>query len=240
MRIVSRFHDYYDQGMGHGQDQSILYIRKTEPLSKEKAIPYINLANGNLGGGSLDKTGKEFSVSLHRRLLFFCGRSVQFVEAQFCAVRYPYECDEPVFIYTWEALKSLFHAKGIDHWDVNSGYKHSKWLSNNYPLNNVKKWLSMSQVSSSLYNLMLKDRLSVLQVTYEGGEWVVYKDPILRKFQFIRRFQPFEAYQELSMWIGGVLPGQDADMAVVGDKDRMSQHGFDKWSFKKMPSKKRK
>jgi hypothetical protein len=62
-------------------------------------------------------------------------------------------------------------------------------------------------------------------------------NPVLNDFEFIKVIDPVTAYQEISMWIGGVLPKSDNAMINITDEDRIKQHGFDKRSFRKDPTK---
>jgi hypothetical protein len=56
--------------------------------------------------------------------------------------------------------------------------------------------------------------------------------PELKKLNFQTVKDPYTAMQELSMFIGGVIPRQAPEMVNISDKDRIAQHGFDKFSFR--------
>jgi hypothetical protein len=49
----------------------------------------------------------------------------------------------------------------------------------------------------------------------------------------------FTAFQEISMFLGGVLGAGEKNIVEVEDKYKITQHGFNKWSFRKEPEKKR-
>jgi len=51
--------------------------------------------------------------------------------------------------------------------------------------------------------------------------------------EFFKIVDPFTAFQELSMFIGGIMGGKSPIMIEVADKDRIAKHGFDKFSFRK-------
>ncbi len=63
---------------------------------------------------------------------------------------------------------------------------------------------------------------------------VVVADIRLFDIDFQKVVDPYTAYQELDMFIGGVLSAPSNPMIPITDKDRIKQHGFDKWSFRKM------
>lgn len=67
----------------------------------------------------------------------------------------------------------------------------------------------------------------------------VTKNPKLGDFEFYKIKSPFEAYQELDMYISGVLGGKSPKLEEISDESMKLKKGFDhKYSFKKEPTKK--
>jgi hypothetical protein len=60
-------------------------------------------------------------------------------------------------------------------------------------------------------------------------------NPLLKDYEFYKVFDSFQAFQEISMFMGGVLGKGEKEIVEVQDKYKIAQHGFDKWSFRKMP-----
>lgn len=58
----------------------------------------------------------------------------------------------------------------------------------------------------------------------------------LSKFGFQRVFDPYSAYQELSMYMGSILCENEDQISSVNDKDLVTAKGFDKFSFRKEKS----
>jgi hypothetical protein len=66
-----------------------------------------------------------------------------------------------------------------------------------------------------------------------SGETNLVVNPILRGYQFASVIDPFQAFQELSMYVGNNLVSQmDPDVNIPDDLKRDSK-GFDKWSFRR-------
>ena len=63
-------------------------------------------------------------------------------------------------------------------------------------------------------------------------------NPLLKEYQFYKVFDAFQAFQEIQMFLGGVLGNKEKDITEVADKYKIAQHGFDKWSFRKEPQNK--
>jgi hypothetical protein len=60
-------------------------------------------------------------------------------------------------------------------------------------------------------------------------------NPLLKDYEFYKVFDSFQAFQEVSMFMGGVLGRGEKEIVEVADKYKIAQHGFDKWSFRKEP-----
>jgi hypothetical protein len=58
-------------------------------------------------------------------------------------------------------------------------------------------------------------------------------NPLLKKYEFYKLFDTFQAFQEIQMFIGGVLGNREKEIVNVADKYKIEQHGFDKYSFRK-------
>lgn len=56
----------------------------------------------------------------------------------------------------------------------------------------------------------------------------------LKRVDFHKIMDPFTIFQEIQMWLSGVLPKDGPPMvAITDDIIKRDKHGFDKWSFKK-------
>ncbi len=59
----------------------------------------------------------------------------------------------------------------------------------------------------------------------------------LKEFGFYRVLSAPEAYQEIAMWVGGVLPRPGAlTVEITDDRVKAAKHGMDKWSFRTPPT----
>ena len=59
----------------------------------------------------------------------------------------------------------------------------------------------------------------------------------LSDIEFQKIVDPFTSFQELSMFISGVMGGKSPPIIQLKDEDLIGKHGFDKWSFRKMSDK---
>ena len=63
-------------------------------------------------------------------------------------------------------------------------------------------------------------------------------NPNLKKYEFYKVVDAFTAFQEIQMFISGVLGIGEREIIEVEDKYKIDQHGYDKWSFRKESGKK--
>ena len=61
----------------------------------------------------------------------------------------------------------------------------------------------------------------------------------LKEFEFYKVVDAFTAFVETQNYISGVLGTSEKEIIEVEDKYKIGQHGFDKWSFRREPSKRR-
>ena len=74
---------------------------------------------------------------------------------------------------------------------------------------------------------------------YDGRDKLFIINPLLKDYEFYKVIDPFKAFTEIQMFISGVLGTGEKDIVEVEDKYKIAQHGFDKWSFRKEPEKKK-
>jgi len=259
MRILGPFKDYYDSAMAHGSDQSRVFVRV--PESRELKLE-------RDGSGTFDRYGqlagmagafdlKRECVVLGVCAIVFCGRVYKALRVRReHAVdrvaraepvepgqhRDPEGIEEHVFYEVAEAREYLRGLLG----DERMNKKRDSFLEYDNPLakgtlNEGLERFFQHQGSDELMQWSVENRTAIA-VLHVGGRF--YKslleiNPPLKGIQFYRLFGPVEAFQELDMFWGGVLAPESQPMVSIADKDRITQHGFNKRSFRKDPTKKR-
>jgi hypothetical protein len=67
----------------------------------------------------------------------------------------------------------------------------------------------------------------------QGGRRKIASNPCLNDLEFYRVADPSQAYQEISMYISGVLGQPDPKIVYLTDKEKIQKKGFNKWSFRR-------
>ena len=229
MRIIGG-KDYYDVGLSMGIDPMIVLLR-----GKSRSIPV-----REAGGTLLDiKPTTRFCV---RRggVWSSNGESIIAVAVVLCDKVY-----RGVLAPEWKNEKGMTF-EGI--WSADKLRAWAKKTKTEVRIDGpweLRKKLKFEDyfmpftVSEKMRKYMVMNKVSILTEEEENG--IMASDRAfsvnpsdLRRFGFAKAVDPYTAFQELSMWIGGVLGGTSPETVTIKD-DRVliENHGFDnRFSFR--------
>jgi len=227
VRVISKFHDFYDGVAAHGFDRSVVYLRAQSLLSEELDAAYAC----ELPGAQDTNTYGLSSVSVHAWPFWIAvaGRRYHGMVTRRSTPRNAgsfYPRDE--FFYSADDYRGYVSGlTGIDPL-APERYRRNRWREDKR--RRLAEWLSAEPEDIS--RLMADRGHAVVAYT---GRWLeaprrrepLILNPRLSDFDFFKVRGPYQLFQDLSMWIGGVLPGREAMRAAVGDKDRFVERGFD-------------
>lgn len=239
MLIISKFKDYYDGvGGSMGVDKKIVYVRQQKIINKtDKDFPerfkykgfkerlksndifqHISYFSYN---GYYDFRKKLNLILIYPFLIGFCGKYyLGWKKTTQSSVNITYNYND-VKEYVNEERNLFFRSINI--------YDFMKNIEN------------MDDIS-----FFRKYNTPVFVVDYSSEKRKVENkfiiNPILKEYNFYKIFDSYTAFQEIQMFIGGVLSNNENDNIIeINDKHKIEQHGFDyKWSFRKEPTKKNK
>lgn len=240
MRIIGG-HDYYDTAVAYGRDESVVFVRLKQPREIQPkdcpiTIPYIEtpaVRFRNFGRMYYDPNifivaGKMFPAV---RLLFEGRRAGSYSEL---TDKYCYSIND-IETFIAECGGELVNEA---RWRGRSRYT-SRWRDEVVKLSkyfdrtitdNERDWLIKERIT-----VMRSQELNLRRQSSDDFYWIVDSDDLSR-FDMPRVLDPYQAHQEIAMWVGGVLPSNGNPMVEIAD-DKVKAHkaGFDKWSFRKMP-----
>lgn len=239
MLIDSNFHDYYDSVQSFGIDKTVVYTRRTKNVV-------------------LDRNDKRFSkdipaptsetihlsrwerVELKKFAIGFCGKI------------YPLMVLEPNSTSSIKESIAFYNAEEL-----------KKWLAiNNIAVAAGRRWSWRSEFSAyyekdinNFYKNAEWSKLESIFTEYKtpifcfgryyasdiGSSLTIQVSPQLKTWKFAKVKDPATAFQELYMYISGVLGTPCMPMIEIADKYKQQQHGHDDpYSFRRAPTKKRK
>jgi hypothetical protein len=243
MRIISKFHDYYDSAMSYGQDQTVVFTRTTEQVDLTEdefnRFPAADLYHHIRGN-------KNYKLKMTAVFFCFSGKTYRSIQVRIWDRRDGDTEYSPVII--GDALETRYFYDVESLREFLAKYKFEinltqySWQNKQEPV--ITEFLS-KQGTDENEKWLIERKFAIISVV-RSGTWnpsrfaPVYKhqaelNPVLKDVEFYKVLDSFTAYQELDMFISGTLPQSTAMPIEIADKDKIPQHGFDKWSFRKMP-----
>ena len=224
MRIISKFHDYYDSVQNMGIDTTCVYIREPKeiPYEQEKLSWNKTTRKPWLG----EKTGRTNSIfyTENRFVIGFCGHIFSGVNVT-CNEKLQvnktfYSKDEMI---AFEKTLPEKYRKGFPDTDPSWSYKMDFF---------DEKWREFTE-----YFILYKVPIFIVGKKQGSTDLEITLNSNLKQCDFQRIKDPYTAYQEIYQYLSGVL-GSDAPKIIeIADKDKILKRGFNKWSFRKLPTK---
>lgn len=257
MRIISKFHDYYDTALSYGDDASLVYLRHTSEDrvledKKHKLRDLIEAEKDRQQAMSIDFYNKVGKHPIHLRVqpmfLYFCGKTypIYKVEHERANEHYYYRRrDELSNVEYYPDKEDMFRRctelTGLDFASYAAKNNQYMYHMGRFTTRNEEPYTK--RLDSMLADIGRSDKAGQILQEYNipimlldtyGSRLIL--NPRLLDYQVQKVIDPWTAFQEIEMYAGGVLKRQDVMTSTISDKDRIAQHGFDKWSFRKMPS----
>lgn len=228
MRIFSKFHDYYDIGLKYGIDPNCIYSRVTSSVDKEsdqdKIIKVIEeLSTYDYKSFHRVSGIDDFVFIVFCGKLYFAIRMVRNVGYQTTEVEYIYDYD------SYEKYVKKYHDK--KDWD--KFFDLGGWTQRKL---SAKTFMDIFPIKhEKLINLLIDFGTPIIMLHTSGRKFRVEINPRLKDTDFYRAVDPYSAFQELSMFVSGVMGGTAPPMIQISDVVRLEKKGFDKvTSFRNM------
>lgn len=271
MRIISKFHDYYDSAMGHGADPTLVYERKLESGSLVMLPPGLAPEPYTAEHYRVNSDTK-LTIVASRRSIVFCGKLYRRAIVE--ATLHVTDQEPRKFYFYGEKVKdtvasTFAHLVGDAEFDHKVKPETARGYVNLRNIPSLEKenarrrfyrWNPRAELKEGERDplegidwlpLHRQNEAPVFEVTactrdekrslgarsYEPNQPDLYrlvKNPVLAEVGFQQVFPPFQAYQEIDMYLGGVMGGNGRPMVQLNDKELLMKHGFDgKTSFRK-------
>lgn len=243
MRIISIFKDYYDVGLSVGHDKRIVYKRfQTEETYdkaewKQKPVKFQDETSEDLS--SLGMNYKWIVIG-------FCGKVFQCLQLEKTIhdPHHPHRSPQIKTICCYDApsVRRAFQRYGTKK-EIEMFLSKPQYRREGLRLSTLEKRFS-SWNPDKYYDEFIRLRTPIFVVDQESRVGERYDDvhmrmrsnPKLEPYQFFQVFCPFTTFQEISMFIGGVIGMESAEVIEIADIYRRDAHGFDEWSFKTKPN----
>jgi hypothetical protein len=257
MRIVSRQRDYYDGVQAHDQDRSLTFVREervvhysayARPDDKRYVREAYPLFTTTLNSQYNRYSGTTWTIG-------FCGKVYACLELRIGEFG-PNEVN--AFCYSVEDVDAFIDKNFPRHSDH---YREPKGRSTRWWKQNVKGWqygyqrhayeafFARHAPLNNVYGRFFEGGKSPIFVGCSGYGWVgrsnhgysadntITYNGLLGPLHFQKVFPPFQAYQELSMYLGN-LAQPNPPMLKMSNEENASRLGHgDRYSFRRAPTK---
>jgi hypothetical protein len=271
MRIIAKNHDYYDSALAFGHDENVVFKRTEQEYGSgwKKPLPEgYHFMSPKLGVREMtyqwthgrrersydtNHMGREFSF--HPFTVAFCGKLYPGIRLD---SRQGYMGSwKSDYAYSFDAYVVLLNHFGIEFID-SATRKYQAWRTygerKGSPRNEkeTKEYFERTGEDHVEFFAEKRKPIVVYELTGSSGEGnaTLRFNGELKKLSFYKVFDAYTAFQELDMFISGVMssPGDGAPSKVkpkrpnpvdISDEDLRDKKGFDDMSFKKAPTKRR-
>ena len=227
----TKFNDYYDGVVGTtGVDKTIVYERKT--VIEEDPHKFIQPFTGIRSWVKRDKTSFH-SIDKHpvEKLSIYMASSPFIVG--FCGKLYIgwkfYQNIEDSFATNMNTFITY------DLEFIKKEVVNASWGGN--LIDDIDNILTYNSIE--IFR-KLKTPIFIYDTDYDrkfikrnSPSKALITNPILRDYQFYKVMDSYAAFQEIQMFIGGVLGVGEKEIVEVEDKYKITQYGFDKFSFRR-------
>lgn len=228
MRIISPFNDYYDCVQSQGQDLDLTYIREPKRDNfKGRAFPFPICVSA---------TRFRSAIVVVERIIGFCGKIYPALRLQDFGIG----GGAATICYKLDDVDAFVraHCKKREWVEY---FKKQKWHSRT-KRQAFECFFEECEVAQDQFGDIFRDnRAPIFVAKFSGSLWekhAITYNASLRELEFYRVFDPFTAFQEIAMYLGGVLGKPTKPIPEADDRDLADAKGFDNWSFRKPPTKK--
>jgi hypothetical protein len=237
MRIISPFRDYYDGVQRQDQDRSLVYVRNpTQTIIQNGNSPFPSFSNSYWV-----RHDSNFTINPH--FIGFCG--VVYPALKLNKYTFNYQTGLPSnitsYCYTIDDADKFVTAnfpKQLDNYNKPKKAKSSfkdKWYKQWRRAYFVEYFDRFKEIQGKHIDVFLKTSPIFVSFYLKSDLFYNY-DCGLKEYEFFKKFDSYRAYQELSMYLGG-LAYPNKPIPQLTDELLAHAHGFDKFSFRKDKSK---
>lgn len=244
MRIISNFHDYYDSVQSYGQDDDLIYIRKTKSFSRDDLKKPAGTVDPDII--TLPYFPERYStnsrLSKECFLVGFCGKFFRGLRITYKDYNDGFSKPDICNCYSTEAvetfLKKHYSPKQMEGFYFKPQYKHmypKNWTWNIY--RDFQWFFKDENTSKDSSDSFIFDKYNcpIFTVVESINRYDYYLNinDQLSSFTFQKVKAPFDAFQELQVYLSNIAR-PNKPIPELCNNDKVLNAGFDlKSSFRK-------
>ena len=142
-----------------------------------------------------------------------------------------------LFFWTFDALKTWATDNGLR---IHERDPKDKWYMRREVNKPLAEYFEVKH-DPTLYNTMADNKIVIMRceltdhidLIHNTSRFWYINGVGLDSIEFYKVMDAYTLYQEIDMWVSGVMVSAGRPMVKISDKDRIHKHGFDGWSFRK-------
>ena len=253
MRIISKFQDFYDSSLAYGHDEKITYVRHLEEHAKlPKEFEFMRLP---FVGGFRTSKKKKIDHEIFPFTVAFCGKLYRGIGTCYWSKNgWGLDSVENVnHFYNAAEILEYLRTYGLElNVERKPTRNEAKWDSGKYRRPDylttegmIQRYFDQDKPGDTTHldffatqKLPIAVWQQIVKRRYAAEDRLL-TNCRLQDFHFGKVMAAPIAFQELDMFLGGIVAGEDNPMVGITDQDLARAKGFDCYSFKKEPTKRK-
>jgi hypothetical protein len=238
MLIASKFRDYYDTASAYGIDKTCVYVRDEKTLDVQgnhwQSEPYLLVDSNRIPLGKLPspdtKRTAYYDYEFHKIVVGFCGELYPLIKV---TKKGRITRDIHTFcFYEHAELREFLAEEGIEE----KKYGRYSWYADKFSVDSDQGMHNFFEPSTwkKLEVLFHTFRVPCFDVSWKR----VTLNPCLKDKRFMVVKDPQSAFQDVYMYLSGVLGAPPPPKEKISDEIMAASKGHDgEYSFRKPPGK---
>lgn len=245
MLIISKYKDYYDIVQGQGVDKTLIYKRDEKEIFVNYDKSFDVVGKGFVLPQEYYEFVAYFDTLPHRFYIWKSKMEAEPFIVGFCGQIYlGYKMSLPTGekeicynVYSIiEFMKTHKLYEQLDEFsspEKKSKYGRTKSKYRPFKFDEVKNAFDEVKDNKFLHSLFVEYKAPIFyfERMYRGAKFHINAQ--LKDLDFHIKVSHYQAFQEISMYLGGVLGVGSPEMIDISDKEMIKKKGFDKFSFRK-------
>ena len=247
MRIIGG-RDYYDSALAYGQDDDVVFVRDEKEFSNNNCPLYSGYPHDLLANHHWSKPAIEIRDPVRGPILLdLLPVSIYVAGTHQGGIKVREQTSGAKVEVFWDYSK---FEKWVASYGKSIGTPNRyKWQTNTPEMDafpNLRAFMAPRLASPEQLTWLIDNRVVTAIWCNHTLESYYRRKPVmwhcnssnkawmLTEYDFQKAMDPFSMFQEISMFVSGVLPRNPNPMVeITDDKVKVAKHGFDKWSFRK-------
>jgi len=249
MRIIGG-HDYYDSALAYGQDSEVVFVREHKEISDRDCPLYAGYPHSIIKGRawSDNNTLNYKDPALGVTTLVLLPISIYVAGKHYGGLRVVREMGSEILNVFWRYDDFVAWLAGFDR-EVAKPSKRYKWEKADtekdvFP--DLKTFFTPIEATAQQLVWLIDNRVVTAVWCERSNRGYYRRNPImwqcnsaengksLKDYGFPKAIDPYTLFQEISMFVGGVIPRNPNPMVeITDDTVKLAKHGFDKWTFRR-------